>query len=230
MREHERRVWSIDFSSADPTMLASGSDDGSVKLWSINQAIPFLHLGVSIGTIKTKANVCCVQFPLDSARFLAFGSADHRIYYYDLRNLKVPLCTLIGHSKTVSYIKFVDNVTLASASTDNTLKLWDLSTCASRVIDSPVQSFTGHMNVKNFVGLSVSDGYIATGSETNEVFIYHKAFPMPALSFKFQNTDPLSGHEVEDATQFVSSVCWRGQSSTLLAANSTGNVKILEMV
>ncbi|XP_057453413.1 protein SPA1-RELATED 3-like isoform X2 [Lotus japonicus] len=43
MREHERRVWSIDFSSADPTMLASGSDDGSVKLWSINQAIPFLH-------------------------------------------------------------------------------------------------------------------------------------------------------------------------------------------
>lgn len=39
MREHEKRVWSIDFSSADPTMLASGSDDGSVKLWSINQAM-----------------------------------------------------------------------------------------------------------------------------------------------------------------------------------------------
>ncbi|KAK7324571.1 hypothetical protein VNO77_28244 [Canavalia gladiata] len=223
MREHERRVWSIDFSAADPTMLASGSDDGSVKLWSINQ-------GISVGTIKTKANVCCIQFPLDSARFLAFGSADHRIYYYDLRNLKMPLCTLVGHNKTVSYVKFVDTVNLVSASTDNTLKLWDLSTCASRVIDSPIQSFTGHMNVKNFVGLSVSDGYIATGSETNEVFIYHKAFPMPALSFKFQNTDPLSGHEVDDAAQFVSSVCWRGQSSTLLAANSTGNVKILEMV
>ncbi|CAI0437651.1 unnamed protein product [Linum tenue] len=39
MREHEKRVWSIDFSSVDPTLLASGSDDGSVKLWSINQAI-----------------------------------------------------------------------------------------------------------------------------------------------------------------------------------------------
>lgn len=44
MKEHEKRVWSIDFSSADPTMLASGSDDGCVKLWSINQAILFLHL------------------------------------------------------------------------------------------------------------------------------------------------------------------------------------------
>ncbi|CAL8151147.1 unnamed protein product [Prunus armeniaca] len=223
MKEHERRVWSIDFSSADPTMLASGSDDGSVKLWSINQ-------GASIGTIKTKANVCCVQFPLDSGRSLAFGSADHKIYYYDLRNSKIPLCTLVGHSKTVSYVKFVDTTNLVSASTDNTLKLWDLSTCTSRVIDTPVLSFTGHTNVKNFVGLSISDGYIATGSETNEVFIYHKAFPMPTLSYKFQNTDPLSGHETDDAAQFISSVCWRGQSSTLIAANSTGNIKILEMV
>ncbi|KAF9666772.1 hypothetical protein SADUNF_Sadunf16G0263400 [Salix dunnii] len=214
MREHERRVWSIDFSSADPTMLASGSDDGS---------------GVSIGSIETKANVCSVQFPLDSSRSIAFGSADHRIYYYDLRNLKVPLCTLIGHNKTVSYVKFVDMTNLVSASTDNTLKLWDLSMGTSRVIDSPLQSFTGHMNVKNFVGLSVSDGYIATGSETNEVFVYHKAFPMPVLSFKFNNTDPLSGHEMDDAAQFISSVCWRGQSSTLVAANSTGNIKILEM-
>ncbi|KAF5949732.1 hypothetical protein HYC85_011725 [Camellia sinensis] len=44
MREHESRVWSVDFSLVDPTMLASGSDDGSVKLWSINQAILCLHL------------------------------------------------------------------------------------------------------------------------------------------------------------------------------------------
>ncbi|KAF8082294.1 hypothetical protein N665_0835s0002 [Sinapis alba] len=97
MKEHEKRVWSIDISTADPTLLASGSDDGSVKLWSINQ-------GVSIGTIKTKANVCCVQFPSDSGRSLAFGSADHRVYYYDLRNPKLPLCTMIGHTKTVSYV------------------------------------------------------------------------------------------------------------------------------
>ncbi|KAK6132670.1 hypothetical protein DH2020_033586 [Rehmannia glutinosa] len=229
MREHERRVWSVDFSVADPTLLASGSDDGSVKLWNINQAILFSHLGVSVGTIKTKANVCCVQFPTDSGRTLAFGSADHRIYYYDLRNSKTPLCTLIGHNKTVSYVKFIDSTTLVSASTDNTLKLWDLSMCTSRVLDSPLQSFTGHLNLKNFVGLSVSEGYIATGSETNEVFVYHKAFPMPAMSFKFNSTDPFSGDEVDDTAQFISSVCWRSQSSTLVAANSMGNIKLLEM-
>ncbi|GAB4846429.1 Protein SPA1-RELATED 3 [Ancistrocladus abbreviatus] len=223
LQEHERRVWSVDFSIADPKILASGSDDGSVKLWSINQ-------GASIGTIKTKANVCCVQFPLDTGRSLAFGSADHRAYYYDLRNPKVPLCTLIGHNRTVSYVKFVDSTNLVSASTDNTLKLWDLSMCSSRVLDSPLQSFTGHRNVKNFVGLSVLDGYIATGSETNEVFVYHKAFPMPALSHKFSSVDPLSGHGKDDTAQFVSSLCWRGQSTTLVAANSAGNIKLLEMV
>ncbi|VVB00372.1 unnamed protein product [Arabis nemorensis] len=223
MKEHEKRVWSIDISSADPTLLASGSDDGSVKLWSINQ-------GVSIGTIKTKANVCCVQFPSDSGRSLAFGSADHKVYYYDLRKPKLPLCTMIGHNKTVSNVRFVDSSTLVSSSTDNSLKLWDLSMSNSGVNETPLHSFMGHTNAKNFVGLSVSDGYIATGSETNEVFVYHKAFPMPVLSYMFKTIDPVSGIEVEDASQFISSVCWRGQSSTLVAANSTGNIKILEMV
>ncbi|CAH2053646.1 unnamed protein product [Thlaspi arvense] len=215
MKEHKKRVWSIDISSADPTLLASGSDDGT---------------GVSIGTIKTKANVCCVQFPSDSGRSLAFGSADHKVYYYDLRNPKIPLSTMIGHSKTVSYVKFVDSSTLVSSSTDNTLKLWDLSMSASGINETPLHSFSGHTNLKNFVGLSVSDGYIATGSETNEVFVYHKAFPMPVMSYMFSNTDSASGLEVDDTSQFISSICWRGQSSTLVAANSSGNIKILEMM
>ncbi|KAI3497120.1 hypothetical protein L1887_39506 [Cichorium endivia] len=192
------------------------------------QCVP--KAGVSVGTIKTKANVCCVQFPPDSGNSLAFGSADHKIYYYDLRNPSRPLCTFVGHDRTVSYVKFIDSGTLVSSSTDNTLKLWDLSECSSHIVDSPLHSFTGHVNLKNFVGLSVSNGYIATGSETNEVFIYHKAFPMPALSYKFNTIDPISGDEVDDNEQFVSSVCWRNQSSVLVAANSMGDIKLLEMV
>lgn len=174
--------------------------------------------------------MCSVQFHPDSACLLAFGSADHRIYCYDLRNVKMPLYTLVGHTKTVSYVKYLDASNIASASTDNTLKLWDLSASTSRILDNPLQTYTGHTNIKNFVGLSISDGYLATGSETNEVFVYHKAFPMPVLSYKFSTTDPISGQEVDDASQFISCVCWRGQSSTLLAANSSGNIRLLEMV
>lgn len=57
MKEHEKRVWSVDYSVADPTLLASGSDDGFVKLWNINQAIIILHL-VDV-SFETKRSKCC---------------------------------------------------------------------------------------------------------------------------------------------------------------------------
>jgi E3 ubiquitin-protein ligase RFWD2 len=37
-----------------------------------------------------------------------------------------------------------------------------------------LRTFRGHTNEKNFVGLTVNSEYIACGSETNEVFVYHK--------------------------------------------------------
>lgn len=64
-----------------------------------------------------------------------------------------------------------------------------------------------------------------------QVFAYHKSLPMPMASHKFGGADPVTGAETEDdAGQFVSSVCWRGNSQTLVAANSMGNIKIVEMV
>ncbi|MCO5577339.1 hypothetical protein L7F22_031168 [Adiantum nelumboides] len=225
-KEHKKRAWSVDFSQADPTKLASGSDDACVKLWSINQE-------GSIGTIKTEANVCCVQFPGDSAQRIAFGSADYKVYCYDLRNLRVPWCVLIDHSKAVSYVKFLDSDTIVTASTDNTLKLWELTrtNVVGGACKMPSLTYTGHTNEKNFVGLSIMDGYIACGSETNAVFAYHKSLPMPVATHKFGWVDPLTGKSMGDDTgKFVSSVCWRAKSQTLVAANSLGNVKVLEMV
>jgi WD40 repeat protein len=92
--------------------------------------------------------VCSVQFQPDSARSIAIGSADHKIYCYDLRNIRVPYCTLTGHSKTVSCVKYLDASTIVSASTDNSLKLWDLSRSQGRIVDSPIQTYTGHTNTK----------------------------------------------------------------------------------
>uniref|UniRef100_A0A804QUV0 Protein kinase domain-containing protein n=2 Tax=Zea mays TaxID=4577 RepID=A0A804QUV0_MAIZE len=58
MREHERRVWSVDFSIVDPTKLVSGSDDGSVKLWDMNQAILFLHLLLGVLALLEQEQMC----------------------------------------------------------------------------------------------------------------------------------------------------------------------------
>lgn len=104
----------------------------------------------SIGTIGNPANVCCVQFSPSSTNLLVFGSADYKVYCYDLRHTKIPWCTLAGHGKTVSYVKFLDSETLVSASTDNTLKLWDLNKTSSTGLSSSACSLTfgGHANEK----------------------------------------------------------------------------------
>ncbi|KAK8711335.1 hypothetical protein V6N13_146619 [Hibiscus sabdariffa] len=224
--EHQKRAWSVDFSQADPTKFVSGSDDCSVKLWSINEKS-------SLGTIWSHANVCCVQFSSFSPHLMAFGTADYKVYCYDLRHARIPLCTLVSHEKAVSYVKFLDSNTLVSASTDNSLKSWDLNKTFSDGSPSTTcgLTFTGHKNEKNFVGLSVLDGYIACGSETNEVYCYYRSLPMPITSFKFGSVDPISGHQNTDENgQFVSSVCWRQKSNILVAANSTGSIELLKLV
>ncbi|XP_074279701.1 protein SUPPRESSOR OF PHYA-105 1-like [Silene latifolia] len=224
--EHQKRAWSVDFSRIDPTKFATGSDDCSVKLWCTNEKR-------STSTIWSPANVCCVQYSPYSSHLLAFGSADHKIYGYDLRYTRNPWCTLAGHEKTVSYVKFVDSETLVSASTDNTLKLWDLSKTNMSGIsaDACRLTFTGHSNKKHFVGLSAQDGYIACGSESNEVFTYYRSLPMPITSYKFSPVGPISQHDAgDDSGQFVSSVCWRSKSNMVLAANSGGSIRLLQMV
>ena len=54
---------------------------------------------------------------------------------------------------------------------------------------------------------------------------------MPITSHKFGSIDPISGKDTDDSNgQFVSSVCWKGKSNAIVAANSSGCLKVLEMV
>jgi len=54
---------------------------------------------------------------------------------------------------------------------------------------------------------------------------------MPITSYKFGSTDPITGQETaDDNAQFVSSVCWRSRSNMVVAANSSGSIKLLQMV
>lgn len=66
---------------ADPTRFLSGSDDCTVRLWR-------LHDPAAAAVIDAKANVCSVQFSPSCSNLIAFGSANYRVYIYDLRTLK----------------------------------------------------------------------------------------------------------------------------------------------
>ncbi|KAF5833547.1 hypothetical protein DUNSADRAFT_10078 [Dunaliella salina] len=178
--EHSKRVWSVDYSSIDPTRLVSGSDDGTIKIWTLNQES-------SVANIDCKANVCSVQFSPTSPHLVAAGTANCRAYLYDLRKASFPLSTTIhGHSKAVSYVRFLSGSQLVTASTDNSLKLWDLSSAGDSAQPACLTTYAGHLNERNFVGLSASqEGYLACGSETNEVYCYYKALPMPIVKHHF---------------------------------------------
>ncbi|KZV51230.1 hypothetical protein F511_05887 [Dorcoceras hygrometricum] len=209
--EHEKRAWSVDFSRMEPSMLVSGSDDCKVKIWCTKQEASVLN-------IDMKANICSVKYNPGSSFHVAVGSADHHIHYYDLRKISQPLYILSGHRKAVSYVKFLSNDELASASTDSTLRLWDVKD------NVPLRAFRGHTNEKNFVGLTVNSEYIACGSETNEVFVYHKAISKPSARHRFcSDVDETN----EDANFFISAVCWKSDSPTMLTANSQGTIRVL---
>lgn len=218
-QEHEKRCWSVDFNDVDTRLIASGSDDARVKLWSLN-------LDHSVASLEAKANVCCVKFNPRSSCHLAFGSADHCVHYYDLRNMKEALAIFKGHRKAVSYVKFLNREDIVSASTDSQLKMWNVNSSHC------LRSFVGHTNEKNFVGLATDGDYIACGSENNALYIYYKGLTKQLFSFKFDAVRSVleNGRKEDDVNEFVSAVCWRQLSNVVVAANSQGIIKILELV
>ena len=115
-------------------------------------------------------------------------------------------------------------------STDNTLRRWNNSNGESQLI------YSGHTNEKNFVGLSVSNDWISCGSEDNTVYAYHKDCKTPITKYRFPHApvpfhDPQYTQEDDQLSSgFVSSTCWKSNTSTLLAANSKGIIKVLQMV
>lgn len=239
---HEKRIWSVDFCSADPLTFVSGSDDGWVKVWSTKQP-------GSVADIDVRANVCCVQYNPRFAHEVAVGSADHQVHVYDLRYLGAPLHLFSGHRKAVSYVRYVSATEVASASTDGTLRLWDLTlgsnpgtppppgthaaalAARSGLASNPVQTFRGHTNEKNFVGMAASDEFLACGSESNEVFVYFKALGAPVARrvFDAPAPGPDAGPALPPDSQFISSVCWQPNSRMLVAANCMGFIKVLRL-
>ena len=236
LKNHTKRVWSTEFSPIDPTRLLSASDDSTTRVWSITQRRECMVIND-----PNQANICSVNSSRMDSNLIAVGSADHKVHVYDLRNAVKPMLTLETHKKAVSYVKWMGNE-LVSASTDSLLRLWDVKGPRGVCL----RTYTGHVNEKNFVGLSVtSDGRIACGSEDNTVRMYAKFAPLPVAGHSFMRMTPGCGLReggptaglcggikpvlTNDKGAFVTSVAWSPDGQRLLASNSRGNLKIFEL-
>jgi WD40 repeat protein len=87
---HAKRIWSVDYCGADPALLASASDDCTVRVWSSRAA-------GALAQLDLPANVCSARWRPGCPYTIAAGCADHAVYVYDLRAPGRPLHTLLGH-------------------------------------------------------------------------------------------------------------------------------------
>jgi WD40 repeat protein len=124
---HTGGVWSVTF-IADPRsasstergerMLASGSVDGTVRLWEVPSGRPLATLQGHTSTVLR------VSVSADGRR-LASGSGDGTIRLWELPSGR-SLVVLQGHTSTVFAVALsADGRLLASGSGDGTVKLWE---------------------------------------------------------------------------------------------------------
>ncbi|MCP4352711.1 MAG: TIR domain-containing protein [Desulfobacterales bacterium] len=112
---HSKYVFSVDF-RPDGEILASGSEDGTVKFWQIRN-------GKEVGRIKTGYPITSVNYSLKK-NFFAFGRKDGIVNLYNLKS--DANSELQKHSKDVYCVSFNRNGTiLATSGGDKSICLWD---------------------------------------------------------------------------------------------------------
>ncbi len=118
LKGHTKATTVIAF-SPDRDLLASGSDDATIRLWDTTTYQP-------IRTLKTDGYVTAIAFS-PNGNSLVTGSGK-RIQMWNVRTWQ-PIFTISQGNSTVADLVFSpDGTSLASASIDDSIKLWDAKT------------------------------------------------------------------------------------------------------
>ena len=123
---HRHTVNSVSF-SPDGAILASGAQDGAIKLWDITTRKGFATLYEDRGVVNSvRSPVNSVSFSPDGT-ILASGADDGTVRLWDITT-RESFATLSGHRGPVNSVSFSpDGTTLASGSEDGAIKLWNVT-------------------------------------------------------------------------------------------------------
>ncbi len=233
---HKNAVRVVNFSPGNQ-IIASGSDDGTIKIWQRN--------GVLIKTLNQGGKVYGVSFSPDG-KILAAGSDNGTIKIWTLdgkfikifnsntiytlsfspdgkiiatagRDGKVKLWnvngslikTLTGHQGSVYTVSFSpDGKIIASGSNDGTIKLWNIN-------GNLIKTLTGHQGSVYTVNFSPDGKIIASGSKDNTVKLWQ-------LDGKLITT--LTGHQNE-----VNSVAFSPDGKIIASGSADKTIKLWEV-
>ncbi|RXW12216.1 hypothetical protein EST38_g13638, partial [Candolleomyces aberdarensis] len=147
------------FHKWDGRWIASGLDDGMVRVWDATTGQAQSVLEGHIGAVYS------VAFSSD-VTLIASGSRDKSVRVWDMATGKVR-SVLQGHTEWVQSVAFSsDGTRIASASYDRSVRVWDMST---GMVQSILKDHTGAVNSVAFS----SDGTrLASGSDDKSVRVW----------------------------------------------------------
>jgi WD40 repeat protein len=147
----------------DGTKIASGGDDGSVRIWSATN-------GTLIQTIAadTVGSVRGVAFSPDSLKIIS-GGEDTNAYIWNVAS-GVKLVTCAGHTDRINAVAYSHGGTkVLTGSDDETAMTW---TAATGVVDKTLSDHNGAVNA---VAFKSSDALALTGSDDLKAKVFQVA-------------------------------------------------------
>ncbi|MEM7062316.1 MAG: TIR domain-containing protein [Cyanobacteria bacterium P01_B01_bin.77] len=193
---HQGGIRNVSF-SADGQLIATASNDGTLKLWDADGSLRFTLDG-------HRDQVRDVAFSPDG-NLLASASADNTVKLW--RKDGVVLHTLKEHDDTIYSLSFSpDSTLIVTGSGDRTIKLWDASTGAL------VDTFLGHQDRVRDVAFSPKGDLIASTSSDRTIKLWTRN-GIEVASF--------SGHTAD-----MEAIAWSPTGDRLLSASEDRTMKL----
>jgi len=200
LQSHQDSVNSVSF-SPDGKMIASGSDDNTVKLWDV-------VTGRELRTFsRHQSGVNSVSFSPDG-KMIASGSNDNTVKLWDVVTGR-ELRTFSRHQFSVSLVSFSPNGKIIASGSAEVMKLWDVAT------GREFRTFTGHQLGVNSVSFSPDGKIIASGSADKTVKLWDVATGRELRTF--------TGHQQGVTANFSP------DGRTIASSSGDGTVKLWDV-
>jgi WD40 repeat protein len=151
----------------ESTLIVSGSDDGTIKVWDSRRR-------GHVHSLESKYQVTAVSFGMTDDTLFT-GGIDNDIKMWDLRKLEVST-RLTGHTDTVTGLRLsADGKNLASNAMDNTVRVWDAQPFVAGARLKATLHGSQHNYEKNLIKVAWAPDnvHVAAGSADRNVYVWN---------------------------------------------------------